>query len=260
MSNWDGCGNRAAVVCSESLLIGAADVCNKGKTMAISDSTTDAQPRTSYEHEFVQMMDDIDELIEATADPRHRKILINYRRHGLLEVAGRYEELLQPEMTVRHPHYRLFEGGEGVIIDGMEAVSAFYKSLAELDMLVMWTGRQKMAVADWGFAGEAQFSQFVPGKMLGDNVFAEVGSEGAEGEKENESPYDPEKWYLVRRTLAFVWPYDEEARMIGEHVYEDAESKVVTEVDESDVISGERAAELLNPIIDKYPLPATIHG
>lgn len=216
--------------------------------MTISAETAHA-PRTSYEHEFVRMMDDIDTLIEAETIPARRRILINYRRHGLLEVSGRYEELLAPNMTVAHPKYRIFEGGAGVLLDGMDEVRAFYKMLADMDMLVMWTGKQKMAVAEWGFAGEAEFSQFVPGKLLGDNVFASIGDESA-----TESEYDPDGWYLVRRTLAFVWPYDENQRMIGEHVFEDVESKVVTAVSADEVITGVRAAELLASIIDKYPL------
>ncbi|SDH11135.1 hypothetical protein [Sulfitobacter delicatus] len=48
--------------------------------------------------------------------------------------------------------------------------------------------------------------------------------------------------------------------MIGEHVYEDPESKVVAEVDETEVITATRAAELLATIIDKYSLPATVNG
>lgn len=210
------------------------------------------QPQTPYEHEFVHMMDDIDEIIDATTNPLHRKILINYRRHGLLEVSGYYEELLQPNMTVAHPHYRIFEGGEGVILDGMEEVHQFYETLANLDMLVMWTGNQKMAVADWGFAGEAEFSQFVPGKMLGDSVFSSLGDDAPQ----TESAYDPDAYYLVRRTLAFVWPYDEHGNMIGEHVYEDTNSKTVTRVETADVITGARARELLTDIIGKYELPA----
>ena len=223
-------------------------------------SPSTATPRTSYERELVTMMDDIDLLIESTADPVHRAILVNYRRHGLLEVAGRYDELLAPDMTVRHPHYRIFEGGNGVILDGLAAVRDFYRTLADMDMLVMWTGRQKMAVADWGFAGEAEFGQFVPGKMLGDNVFGALAEQSADSAADAGGPsgaapvFDPDGFYLVRRTLAFVWPYDRDIRMIGEHVYEDAESKVITPVSAEDVITGARAAELLAPIIDKYPL------
>ena len=68
----------------------------------------------------------------------------------------------------------------------------------------MWTGRQKMAVADWGFAGEAEFSQFVPGKILSGNVFDSVNNDGSSAA---ESEFDADSFYLVRRTLAFVWPY-----------------------------------------------------
>lgn len=209
--------------------------------------------RTDYEREFVNMMRDVDELIDSTDNPLHRKILINYRRHGLLEVSGRYEELLAPDMTVEHPHYRIFEGGNPVILDGMDTVRSFYQSLAEIDMLVMWTGHQKMAVNDFGFAGEAEFSQFVPGAMLGDTVFGNVGNEPSQDDGTGDVIRD--RWYLVRRTLAFFWPYDEQGRMIGEHVYEDSASKVIVEVDASDVITGARAAQLLSPIIDKYELP-----
>ncbi|NDK88269.1 hypothetical protein GYA93_01520 [Gordonia desulfuricans] len=218
---------------------------------AFASTEQSAQPQSPYEHELVHMFDDIDTLIEQEQNPTHRRILVNYRRHGLLEVSGRYDELLAENMTVRHPHYRLFEGGQGVILDGMDQVREFYRTLADIDILVMWTGRQKMAVADWGFAGEAEFNQFVPGKMLGDNVFASIGDDAAES---SESAYDPDAYYLVRRTLAFVWPYDENVRMIGEHVYEDSASKQITKVDKADVITGDRAAELLAPLIDKYSL------
>lgn len=209
--------------------------------------------RTSYEEEFVHMMDDVDALIDTLTNEHHRKILINYRRHALLEVSGRYEELLAPSMTVTHPHYRLFEGGQGTILDGMDTVRAFYQQLARMDMLVMWTGKQKMAVHDWGFAGEAEFSQFVPGALLGDNVFDSVNTDPSTS---SSSQYDAGSFYLVRRTLAFMWPYNEDGRMIGEHVYEDTESKVVTKVNNDEVITAERASELLAPIIDKYGVPA----
>lgn len=206
--------------------------------------------RLKYEEEFVRMMDDVDEMIEALENPLHRKILINYRRHALLEVAGRYEELLAPNMSVSEPHYRIFEGGEGLILDGVGQVREFYQTLATTGMLVMWTGKQKIAVSDWGFAGEAEFNQFVSGSLLEDNVFQSVGKEASE-----ESEYDADATYLVRRKLAFVWPYNEEGKMVGEHVYEDCSSKVITKVNEEDVITDQRAAELLAPLIDKYGIP-----
>lgn len=217
------------------------------------DTPRTNQPQTQYEHEFVNQMNDIDAIIETTTNPLHRKILINYRRHGLLEVSGRYDEILGEDMTSRHPHYRIIEGGETAIIDGLENVRNFYKTLADVDMLVMWTGKQKMAVADWGFAGEAEFSQFVPGSMLGDNVFSSLETDADDAP---ESEYEQDAYYLVRRKLAFFWPYDENGLLCGEHVYEDPATKVITKVEHHEVISGERAAELLAHLIDKYELPA----
>ncbi|MFD7009750.1 hypothetical protein [Rhodococcus jostii] len=218
--------------------------------MSTAHETRTAAAHTPYEKEFVHMMDDVDALIDSLTNPLHRKILINYRRHALLEVSGRYEELLAPTMTVAEPHYRIFEGGQGVILDGMDAVRNFYKSLADMDMLVMWTGKQKMAVNDWGFAGEAEFNQFVPGSSLGDNVF-----QFSDKDIAPESQYDADSYYLVRRTLAFVWPYNEKGKMIGENVYEDFHSKAVTKVRDENVITAPRAAELLAPLIEKYGVP-----
>jgi hypothetical protein len=78
----------------------------------------------------------------------------------------------------------------------------------------------------------------------------------ADPPSESANRHNPDAWYLARRTFAFVWPYDESGKMLGEHVYEDSESKIVTEVDPQDAITGQRAAGLLIPIIDKYELPA----
>ncbi|SDG53839.1 hypothetical protein [Pseudonocardia oroxyli] len=188
-----------------------------------------------YDHEFTTMFAGLEKQLENTENPRHRAILKNYRLHGLLEVAGRYHELLAPTMTVEEPVYRLHEGGQSLVIDGMAEVTAFYESLVAADALVMWVAEQDIAVNDRGFSGEVVFRQFVPSAMLGESVFGSVRSGG--------------DVVLLQRTLAFVWPYDEHGRLIGEHVYEDGASRQVTEVDPVDVITAARAAELLAPEI-----------
>ncbi|MCF7551734.1 hypothetical protein [Pseudonocardia sp. WMMC193] len=188
-----------------------------------------------YDHEFTTMFAGLEKQLENTENPRHRAILKNYRMHGLLEVAGRYHELLAPTMTVEEPVYRLHEGGQSLVIDGMAEVTAFYESLVAADALVMWVVEQDIAVNDRGFSGEVVFRQFVPSAMLGESVFGSVRSGG--------------DVVLLQRTLAFVWPYDEHGRLVGEHVYEDGASRQVTEVDSADVITAARAAELLAPEI-----------
>jgi hypothetical protein len=193
-----------------------------------------------YESVFATSFIELEKQIANTDNPHHRAILKNYRMHGLLEVAGRYRELLAPEMTVEHPHYRLHEGGGSLILDGMAEVAAFYESLVTANALVMWVGEQDIAVNDHGFSGEVEFNQFLPGAMLGESVFSSV--QGGD---------DPDDMYLLTRTLAFVWPYDQRARMIGEHVFEDVASRTILKPDPADVITAARAAELLTPEIDK---------
>lgn len=190
-----------------------------------------------YDNEFIAMFAGLEKQIANTDNPQHRAILKNYRMHGLLEVAGRYEELLAPDKTVEEPHYRLHEGGQSVILDGMVQVRGFYQSLAAANALVMWVQDQDIAVNDHGFSGEVVFNAFVPAPMLGESAFSNI------------SAGDSAEMYLLTRTLAFVWPYDERARLIGEHVYEDTASRVVTQPDPGDVITAERAAELLAPEI-----------
>lgn len=60
--------------------------------------------------------------------------------------------------------------------------------------------------------------------------------------------------------LAFVWSYDERCRLIGEHVYEDSASREITRPGPADVITVERAAQLLlAPEIEKV-LPRVSHA
>ena len=193
-----------------------------------------------YDHEFTTMFAGLEKQIANTDNPHHRAILKNYRLHGLLEVAGRYEELLAPDKTVEEPHYRLHEGGQSIILDGMAQVRGFYEALTAANAIVMWVAEQDIAVNDHGFSGETVFKAFVPAPMLGESAFSNI-TAGS----------DAPEMFLLTRTLAFVWPYDERARLIGEHVYEDTASRVITQPDPADIITAARATELLNPEIDR---------
>jgi hypothetical protein len=45
-----------------------------------------------------------DRLLETLDNPRHRRIVANYRRHALLEVAGEWEPIFAPDMTIEIPY------------------------------------------------------------------------------------------------------------------------------------------------------------
>lgn len=194
--------------------------------------------QSTYETSLVGMFDSVDDMIRASDNPRHRAILLNYRRHGLLEVSQRWDELMAPAMMVDHPVYRMNEGGESMLLDGREQVQAFYRQLHETGSIVLWPVEQVVAVADWGFASEARFNHFVPGALMADDAVVD----------------DPDATYLVRHRLSMVWHYDPDCRLIGEHVYEDGTSREVTKPDPRDVITPERAPELLAPVLAAEPV------
>ncbi|MFI1389121.1 hypothetical protein [Streptomyces griseoaurantiacus] len=195
-------------------------------------------PRHVHEHQLIHQMDSVDALLRATSDPSHRRILANFRRHVLLEVAGRHEEILTPEMTVEHPVYRLVEGRANVVLSGTREVLRFYEETSRARANVLWTTGLRPAVADWGFAAEGDFHRQLPGRFLGEE---HIGVD------------DPQATYLVSCRAAFIWPYDPEGRLEGEHVYEDPGTVTVTRMLPHEVISQPRAAQLLNPLIDSGP-------
>jgi hypothetical protein len=176
-----------------------------------------------------------DALLRTTENPRHRAILSNYRRHALLEVSGRYEEILTPAMTVEHPVYRLTEGPHTIVLDGDREVRDFYAGLVAAGAIVMGPVEEQLVVADWGFASECMFHHFMPGRLLADA----------------EDIDDLDATYVIKHILAFHWPYDEDCRLIGEHVYEDAASRRVEKVAPEDVITPAMARELLTPQLER---------
>jgi hypothetical protein len=46
------------------------------------------------------------------------------------------------------------------------------------------------------------------------------------------------------------WPYTQDGRLIGEHIYEASGSRRIYKMDPADVISPEQAAAVLAPLID----------
>lgn len=191
---------------------------------------------SKYAESFVGTFERLDAIIRKTDDPHHRAILLNYRQHGLLEVSGRYEEFFGPDKMVEHPIYHMSD----TILDGKDQIRGFYHELESNGALVIWPVEQVVAVADWGFAGEATFNHFVPGKMLA---------------QEGEDVDDLDAMYLVTTRLLQAWHYDERARLIGENFLEYRSRRVVTKPDPADVITPAEARRLYAPILANPPFP-----
>jgi hypothetical protein len=182
----------------------------------------------------------VERLIDTTENPRHRYMLEAYNRHRYLEMAGRYEEIFAPEMTVEHPVYRFDFFGQQLTLEGREQVESVYREWTATDQCVFYAGsEEQIAVGDTMIVSRGLNVQQMQGAAL-----AAAGIEA-----------DPDAMYLVGAWIAMVWPYDERCRLIGEDVWEyDPSGRQITKLDPGDVLTAERAGELLEPLIK--PLPA----
>lgn len=180
----------------------------------------------------------VERLLETTENPRHRYLLHAYNRHRYLEMAGRWKEIFAPEMTVEHPVYHFNVFGISTVLEGAEAVQAVYAEWSETAQCVFYADDEVLAVGDNMICSTATIYQQTPGAVL-----AAAGA-----------PVDPAAHYLVANVEHMIWPYDDEGRLIGEDVWEIDESRrQVIPLAPSEVLSVERAAELLEPLIKPLP-------
>src|SRR5438270_11378386 len=108
----------------------------------------------------------VEQLLEATENPRHRYVLEAYNRHRYLEMAGRYEEIFVPEMTVEHPVYRFDFFDQKLVLDGREQVEAVYREWTETDQCVFYAEAEELAVGETMIASRSVLCQQVLGAAL----------------------------------------------------------------------------------------------
>ena len=186
-----------------------------------------------FERAVYDCMNPTAELLEQTTKPLHRAMLLNFWRHVHLEGAGDFETLAAPDMMVDEPVYRVAWGANPAVIEGKEDVVAFYESVGEA---VLWNSDDRLAVADWGIADELTFHQLARG--------ADLQAIGYEVD-------DPDALYHTSSRQAFIWPYDSQARLIGENLYEDKTSLEVEEVSPDEAITPARVREIHRELLAK---------
>ena len=179
-----------------------------------------------FEQAVHDCMNPTAELLERTTNPLHRAMLLNFWRHVHLEGSGQYERIVAPDMMVDHPVYRVTWGANPALIEGKEGVLSFYRSVGEA---VLWNSDDLLAVADWGICDELTFHQIARG--------ADLQAIGYEVD-------DHDAIYHTSSRQAFVWPYDDQARLRGENLYEDKTSLVIEEVSPDEAITPARVREI----------------
>jgi hypothetical protein len=179
-----------------------------------------------FEQQIYDCMIPTAELLEQTEKPLHRAMLLNFWRHVHLEASGQFERIVSDDMMVEEPEYRVTWGANPAVIKGKDGVLGFYNSVGES---VLWHSDDRLSVADWGICDELTFHQLAKG--------SDLQAVGYEVE-------DPDKLYHVSSRQAFIWPYDDRGRLIGENLYEDKTSLEIEEVDPSEAITPARVREI----------------
>jgi hypothetical protein len=190
--------------------------------------------------DITKMNDAIDQLLAVTTNPRHRFLLQAFYRHRFLEVAGRYQEIFAPEMTVEVPEYNFNYTGIVAKLTGAEAVKGLYGMWAQTHQSIFYIEKEQIAVADNFIASVATAYQQVLGKALAANGIKVA----------DENAYYLYKTYGVEQ----IWPYDDRGRLVGEDVWEasPATSEIIA-LDPADVLTTQQAGKLLDPFIKPLP-------
>jgi len=181
----------------------------------------------------------VEKVLAATDNPRHRYLLQAYLRHRYLESAGRYEEILEPELTVENPLYRFdLAGRDRFELQGQEQVAMVYKHWTDTDQCVFYVEDETVAVGD----------HLVVGRGIGyqQTLGSELVASGVEA--------DPDAMYLVKSAITMIWPYDDQCRLLGEDIWEwDPSQREHIKLDPADVLTAKQAGELLAPYIKPLP-------
>ncbi len=180
----------------------------------------------------------VEKLLAQTTNPRHRYLLQSYLRHRYLESAGRYEEILEPELTVENPVYRFtLVGQPPFTLEGREQVEMLYRHWTETNQCVFYVEDELVSVGDHMVVGRGTAYQ----QTLGSELVAA----GVEA--------DADAMYLAKSRIAMIWPYDDRCRLLGEDVWEFEAGREYIKLDPADVLTAKQAGELLAPYIKPLP-------
>jgi hypothetical protein len=211
-------------------------------------------------HDITKTNQAVRDLLDRTENPRHRFLLMAYDRHRNLEMAGRYEEILAPDMMVEDPVYHLHANGLRIKLEGQEKIKDLYRVWAATNQSVFYTESEEVSVSDHCITSMVVGYHQVSGRLLLENKIlsylpafvAEYLLDLAFGRQNfNE---DRTSMYLYKSTLYMIWPYDDRGRLIGENIWEPEPRKAeIIKLAPADVLTTQEADRLLAPLIKPLP-------
>jgi hypothetical protein len=199
-------------------------------------------------------------LLDRTENPRHRFLLLAYDRHRNLEMSGRYEEVLAPDMMVEDPVYHIHANGMRIKLQGQEKIRDLYRVWAATNESVFYAESEEVSVSDHCICSMSVGYHQVTGRSLLENkilsylppFLCEFLLDLAFGRQNfNE---DRSSMYLYKNALYMSWPYDDDGRLIGENIWEPEPRKAeIIKLAPEDVLTTQEAGHLLAPFIKPLP-------
>ena len=142
--------------------------------------------------------------LATVTDPRRRAVMETLRDHLKAEATEDFDLLLSTLGPNPEYHFWVEGSGFGEGPKGIDAVRAHYEGLyEERRHLVDWD-IDRFVIDDDTIVTEGWFDQLFPGRVLI--------SRGVDID-------DPDAVYLLRVRLVILWPFDENAKLVGEDSY-----------------------------------------
>ncbi len=144
---------------------------------------------------------------EHESSARRKALIIEVRNHMEHEIKGRLDPLM--DTLTAHPIYHFWGGGEPSVIEGHEAVRAFYAGMFQTGGEQFEVVVDKVVTSDDHVITEGQVKQVYKGEALLAMDVATVGDVEVRG---------ADLW-LGGAQLVTLWPADAGGKLIGEDIY-----------------------------------------
>jgi len=174
-----------------------------------------------------------DRLLPDAHQPRHIAMISNYRRHAMLEVSGRYEEILIPGDDRGGTRILESHSRRSVNFKGMKPYTLCTNSSSMRNICVQMLTNERLMVNDWGFSSFSTFQTLYPARY--------AMSQGALVD-------DMDAVYIQTCDKAMFWHYDDRNWLQNEIVW--GVRRVIASVHPRSV-DARGVCDLLAPLIDQ---------
>ena len=139
--------------------------------------------------------------------PRRKALITEVRNHMEHEIKGDLEALM--DTLTERPIYHFWGNGEPSVIEGREAVRAFYSGMFATGGQQFEVVVGKVIASDDHVVTEGQVKQVHRGRAL-----LEMGMSKVQG-----APVQAEDLWLGAPQLVTLWPADAAGKLVGEDIY-----------------------------------------